>query len=106
MLKTKMSGQHMAVTAMIIVIAFIAFMYWRYKRATPSPTQAANDTLSATQGMTGTPISPAFQYGQSQPFQMTLDNYNVPVPNFNYSGNTQIYMPLFGFVGYGASPLQ
>jgi len=48
--------------------------------------------LNGVSGGTGAPNT-AFQ----------TYNYNVPVPSFHYAGNQQIYMPLFGFVGYSST---
>jgi len=48
--------------------------------------------LNGNNSTSGTP-NPAFQ----------TYNYNVPIPSFHYSGNSQIYMPLFGFVGYSST---
>lgn len=79
------------------------FLYIRHK--VPNNTQAAQDTLAGTLGPSGVPILPQFQYGQQSPFQVNLSDYNVPVPGYHYSGNSSIYMPMFGFVGYGGQPV-
>lgn len=83
-----------------VIVILIALLKWRaYKLA-----QTANpqNTLDATTGAQGVPISPAFQYGQQSPFQINLGDYTAQVPQFHYDGNQTVYMPLFGFVGYGA----
>lgn len=92
--------------AALVLLGFV-FLYWfkHVYNGTPANTQAAQDTLGATAGPTGIPIAPQFQYGQAGPFQINLSDYNVPIPQFHYAGNTSIYMPMFGFVGYGAQPL-
>ena len=88
--------------AIVCAVVLGLFLYIRNK--TPNNTQAAQQTLAGTIGPSGAPILPQFQYGQQSPFQVNLSDYNVSVPAFHYSGNTSIYMPMFGFVGYGGQP--
>lgn len=89
----------------LIILALIVLLWWRNKNVAPAPAQAANQTLDNSMGPSGSPIAPQFQYGQQNPFQINLADYNVPIPQFHYAGNASIYMPMFGFVGYGAQPL-
>ena len=102
----QISEKHAKGAFWIFIVAAAVIVAWYLRQhKTVSPTQGAEQTLAATLGPTGAPIVPQFQYGQQGPFQVNLSDYNVPVPQFHYSGNTSIYMPMFGFVAYGAQPL-
>ncbi len=100
--------QHNGAIAAIVIVA-IVIVLWLYMRSKPrqrsgscpicdylaglssSPAGTTNPGILNGTGPTGAP-NLAFQ---------TL-NYTVPIPSFHYSGNSQIYMPLFGFVGYSS----
>lgn len=87
----------------IAIVAFI--LIWFERKKYLASKQSAANTLEQTAGITGTPISPAFQYGQQSPFQINLGDYAAQIPQFHYDGNQTVYMPLFGFVGYGLNPM-
>ena len=88
----------------ILAIALIAWLLWRRymtaQAAGNTPAVASNpNSQDLYAGPTGLPITPQIQYGQgSGAFQLNLGT--ITLPGFHYSGNHQIYMPLFGFVGY------
>lgn len=86
----------------IIAAIALAWMLWkRYQAARANnPAQVLPTAMPDVANATGFPVSNPIQFGQNLPFQVNLDQYNVPIPTFHYSGNSQIYMPLFGFVGY------
>lgn len=99
------SEQQTKVTMWAIVAAVILGLFLYIRNKIPNNTQAAQNTLDSTLGPSGVPVLPQFQYGQQGPFQVNLSDYNVPVPGFHYSGNTSIYMPMFGLVASGGQPI-
>ena len=89
--------------SVIAALMLIAWVLWkRYSQArntSAAPASVSNPTSQdAYLGPTGLPIVPQIQYGQPAPFQLNLGT--ITLPGYHYSGNQQIYMPLFGFVGY------
>ena len=105
-MKLSDKANHIILTLGAIALVFVALIWWKNRQnAANSNTAAANQTLDNTAGMTSAPILPQFQYGQQNPFQVNLSDYTAQIPQFHYSGNQSIYMPMFGFVGYGAQPL-
>lgn len=89
--------------AILAAVALIAWLLWkRYTAKQVSAATPAAASNPASQdiylGPTGLPITPQIQYGQQGAFQLNLGT--ITLPGFHYSGNQQIYMPMFGFVGY------
>ena len=80
----------------VLAIALIAWLLWR--RYTTLHAAANVPAKAQYLGPTGLPITPQIQYGQPGAFQLNLGS--ITLPGFHYSGNQQIYMPMFGFVGY------
>lgn len=95
--------------AIIIVAIIVIFKFFRPSlnvrvgSATPSGQSTIPQFLASTSGPAGT-TNPGVLNGMSANGTPNLAfqtyNYQVPIPSFHYSGNSQIYMPLFGFVGY------
>jgi len=97
------TDKNVLIASAIAAVVLIAWLLWkRYSKIAAAPTTPAalsNPTSQdAYQGPTGLPIVPQIQYGQPAPFQLELGS--ITLPGYHYSGNQQIYMPLFGFVGY------
>jgi hypothetical protein len=99
---TKNVGSWVAVGAVIVLI------WWLWKMRMREKTAAHN---SADQGIPTLPATPMIYNGQPTAFtqvpsEPTTNEFsysiNAGIPNlgFAYSGNSQIYMPLFGFVGF------
>ena len=93
------------IAAGVVVVVLLLFWFFRPKTSggncpvcnflggLTGPAGTTNPgALNGTNSATGAPNT-AFQ----------TYNYNVPVPSFHYAGNQQIYMPLFGFVGYSST---
>ena len=86
----------------VVVLVILAIVWYLWNRARVSVPAESPQQLAL-------PMPGAAQYWgpNGQPFGQggTMDNpilnsIHIPVPDYGYSGNSQIYMPLFGFVGY------
>ena len=98
--KTKRDWVTLAAT---VVIA--AVIYWLIKKR-----QAQNNANPETYGenLPGGFPAQAFWGPSGQPFaqgnqglnNIFTNNIQVPIPNYGYGGNSSVYMPMFGFVGY------
>lgn len=95
----------LAVAALAAAV-LIAWLLWR-RYSAPSTAQtaavpastSAPDWQASFAGPSGYPAVPQIQNGQANGvFQLDLGS--ITLPGFHYSGNEQIYMPMFGFVGY------
>ena len=96
----------------LVVVALILFWFLRPKNANGQGSGNSGNCpicnfLSGLSGPAGTTNPGALNgnnstSGTPNPAFQTY-NYNVPIPSFHYSGNSQIYMPLFGFVGYSST---
>lgn len=95
----------LAVAALAAAL-FIAWLLWKRYSTANAAQQAAQPAVitapnwqAGSAGPTGFPLTPQIQYGQpSGAFQLNLGS--ITLPGFHYSGNSEIYMPMFGFVGY------
>ncbi len=96
----------------IALIIFLLFLLWflRPKAANPQANGNTNcpicGWLSGLLGPAG-PAQAANMFGTNATGQPNMAfqtlNYNVPVPSYYFPGQGQIYMPMFGFVGYSNS---
>ncbi len=87
-----------------VILAIVLFIMYRRGKAIQQSNAA--DPLGAFAGPSGFPFTAPLQYGAAgSPFQMNVTDPTMSIPQFHYSGNQTIYMPLFGFVGYGAQGL-
>lgn len=88
-----------AIAALLLIVWLLWKRYTQAQNASAAPAALSNPSSQVNyQGFTGLPITPQIQYGQPAAFQLNLGS--ITLPGFHYSGNQQIYMPLFGFVGY------
>lgn len=87
--------------AAIIIILLVIWLWMR--RGKNASQNAAASPLPATAlwGPGGHPFAQGSQ-GVSENPTISEYNVNVPVPSYGYGGNSSVYMPLFGFVGYSS----
>lgn len=96
----------LTITGIAAAVALIAWIWWQHAKASNAAAQvsapAPASAIDPYAGATGMPITPQIQYGQPGAFQGTFNLAlgTITLPGYHYSGNHQIYMPLFGFVGY------
>ncbi len=90
-----------AIAALLIVL----WLLWKRAKAISAPPAAVIPAATSNPqgqgvyaGPTGLPITPQIQYGGQGAFQLNLGT--ITLPGFHYAGNQEIYMPMFGFVGY------
>lgn len=94
-----------------LVIAVVIFlMYFKVKlnvnpKGSSQSPMTPSQFLNSVAGPAGTTNQGALNgtTNGSPNLAFSTYNYKVPVPSFHYNGNEQIYMPLFGFVGYSTS---
>lgn len=114
---TDKTKNDLATVLVIVVIALALLWVWmRRKNSAASIPSTSSNPYSTAPSSTNPSnadsiVTPATAYWGSngQPFaqggtmdNMILNDIKIPVPEFGYSGNSQIYMPLFGFVGYSS----
>ncbi len=111
---TEKDRKDFALIASGVVIAFVLWLIWERRKSTPN----ISETNVVQQGESGTPpyidgaVPPwaywgsgngPFAQGGVTPESVALFSlYKIPLPKFAYNGNSEIYMPLYGFVGYSA----
>lgn len=97
---SKKSDDWLYILAALIVLAAL---WWMMRRKA----QGANPTPASVEQALPQPGAAQYWGPNGQPFAQggNMDNpifnqITIPVPSYGYAGNSQIYMPLFGFVGY------
>lgn len=100
--------QHKGAFAAIIIaaIVIVLFLYMRSRQQAAGSCSICNylgGLLGSPAGTTNAGVLNGYTPTGAPNTAFQTLNYNVPVPSFHYSGNGQIYMPLFGFVGYSST---
>ncbi len=102
-----------AIIAAGVIIALILWWIWSRRQSMTAAqsaenTQGNNGAAQPSEGKYppwaywGSGNGPFSQGGMTPQAAALFSLYNIPLPNFGYAGNSQIYMPLYGFVGYSS----
>ena len=84
----------------LIAIAVIIWWILHRKKSNTQNVATNPDFVLPPAAYWGSGNGPFSQGGTTPEAQMVYDQYNVPAPTFGYGGDSSVYMPLFGFVGY------
>jgi len=92
-----------AIIAAGVIIALILWWIWSRRKAATETQQAKQSGADLPPwAYWGSGNGPFSQGGMTPQAEALFSLYNIPMPNFGYAGNSQIYMPLYGFVGYSS----